>query len=84
MASVYEARIAEQTESVRQIQRTHGKIVVRKFGAVAKLLWPFKTAAHLATIAGCDPRTAERWLSGEYEPPISVVQALLHETFRIQ
>jgi hypothetical protein len=50
-----------------------------KFAAVARLLWPFKTAAHLAAIAGKDERTAKRWLSGEYEPPASVIAAVIIE-----
>lgn len=50
-----------------------------KFAAVARVLWPFKTAAHLAVIAGKDERTAKRWLSGEYEPPGSVIAAVILE-----
>lgn len=54
-----------------------------KFGAVCKLLWPHKTAAHLAAIAGNrDERTAKRWLAGEYDPPVVVVLAVLSEMFR--
>jgi hypothetical protein len=60
------------------------RIVTRRFGAVARVLWPFKTAAHLASIAGVDERTAKRWLSGEYEPPICIVTAVIDETFRKQ
>jgi hypothetical protein len=52
-----------------------------KFGAVCKVLWPEKTAAHLATIAGRDERTAKRWLSGEYEPPVVVLLAVIHKMF---
>ena len=52
---------------------------VRKFGPVAKLLWPFKTAAVLADIAGSNTRTAERWLFGEYEPPAIVIAAVIVE-----
>lgn len=48
-----------------------------KFAAVARLLWPSKTAAHMAAIAGKDERTAKRWLSGEYEPPASVIAAVI-------
>lgn len=60
------------------------KIVPRKFYAVAKVLWPVKTAACLAAIARCDERTAKRWLAGESEPPISVACAMFHEIFREQ
>lgn len=58
------------------------KIVLRKFGAVAKVLWPHNTAAHLAAIAGTDERTGKRWLRGEHLPPITVVLACLNEMFR--
>lgn len=60
------------------------KIVPRKFGGVAKYLWPVKTAASLAAIAKCDERTAKRWLSGEYEPPLSVILAVIAEMLREQ
>lgn len=50
-----------------------------KFAAVARLLWPEKTAAHLASIAGKDERTAKRWLAGEYEPPAIVIAAIIVE-----
>ena len=61
-----------------------GKIVPRRFSAVAKLLWPNKTAACLAAIAKADERTAKRWLRGEHEPPLSVVMAIIHEMMREQ
>lgn len=53
-----------------------------KFAAVCKVLWPHKTAAHLASIAGNrDERTAKRWLAGEYDPPVIVVLAVMHKMF---
>ena len=76
--------VASATEIHRQESRVATKLSVTKFGPVAKLLWPFKTAAHLAEIAGTNQRTAERWLSGEFEPPICIAQAILAETFRKQ
>lgn len=60
------------------------KLVPRRFSAVAKVLWPNKTAEHLAYIAKADKRTARRWLSGEYEPPLSVILAIMHEMLREQ
>jgi hypothetical protein len=60
------------------------KLVPRRFSAVAKVLWPVKTAACLAAIAKCDERHAKRFLSGEYEPPLSVVLAVIHEMLREQ
>ncbi len=67
-----------------QFRQGADKIVSRKFGAVAKVLWPTKTAAYIAAIAGRDERTAARWLSGEFEPPIIVVLAVVQEIFRQQ
>ena len=73
--------VASATEIARHECQHPDKIVVRKFGRVAKLLWPVKTAATLAAIAGTTPRTAERWLSGEFEPPYCIVEATMHEIF---
>ncbi len=53
-----------------------------KFGAVARVIWPTKTSAHVAAIAGVDDRTAKRWLSGQYDPPAVVVAALISEIFK--
>lgn len=55
------------------------KIVRRKFGPVAKVLWPQNTEAHVAAIADVDVRTARRWLSGEFEPPGIVIAAVVVE-----
>jgi hypothetical protein len=80
MRSIYEAKVTEARESERRIRRGADKIVgITQFGKVAKVLWPLKTAAHLASIAKKDPRTAERWLSGEFEPPGVVIAAIVIE-----
>lgn len=60
------------------------KIVPRKFGMVARVLWPGKTAAQLAFIASTDERTAKRWLRGEHEPPTNVMLACIVEMLRKQ
>ena len=56
-------------------------VLPNKFGPVCKLLWPEKTAANIAAIGGRDERTAKRWLSGEYEPPIHVLLAIINKMF---
>lgn len=81
MQSAYEQRFGAAREIDRQIRQGADKIVSRKFGAVAKVLWPAKTAAHLAAIAETNERTAARWLSGEFEPPICVVLAVVNKMF---
>ena len=55
------------------------KIVTALFGDVARVVWPVKTAATLAALAGKDERTAKRWLAGEFEPPGVVIAALIVE-----
>ena len=84
MRSVYEERVAEASSTARQLRQGTDKIVRRKFGAVAKVVWPHKTAAHLASIARTNERTAWRWLSGEYEPPAVVIAAIIVEITTLQ
>lgn len=79
MRSVYEEQVASASQTERQLRQGTDRIVSRKFGAVAKLLWPIKTAAQLAVIANTNERTAWRWLSGEYEPPAVVIAAIIVE-----
>lgn len=80
MRSVYETKVAEATETQCRIRQGADRIViVNQFGKVAKVLWPLKTAAHLATIAGKDERSAARWLSGEHEPPGIIIAAIVLE-----
>lgn len=71
-------------ENDRQVRRGTDKIVGRKFGRVAKILWPEATAATVATIGGASVRTAERWMAGEFEPPGVVLAAAILEMIRIQ
>lgn len=54
-------------------------VISINFGRHAKLAWPLKTAAHIAAIAGISERHAARILSGEFEPPASVLVALMAE-----
>jgi hypothetical protein len=74
--------VAVAMELQGQFRPEQDKIVTRKFGAVAKVLWPDKTAAHIASIAGADERTAKRWLAGEFEPPAIVIAAIIVEITR--
>lgn len=83
MRTAYEDRVEEARLTERQIRHGTDKIVSRKFGSVAKVLWPFKTAACLAAIAGKDERTAARWLAGEFEPPAIIIAAIIVEITRI-
>lgn len=62
-------------ETVAASRKNRGQ----KFAAVARALWPVKTSANLAVIAGSNERTAKRWLSGEFEPPAIVIAAVIVE-----
>ena len=75
--------LASAREIERHVLQHPDKIVsVGEFGKVAKVLWPFKTAAQLASLAGKDERTAARWLSGEFEPPNCIVLATIEKIFK--
>ncbi len=83
MQSTYEARSGEQTEIKRRGMRGEDVFVrTTKFHDVCKKLWPHeKLDAFLAAHAKRDPRTARRWLDGEFEPPICIVKLVMGEIF---
>ncbi len=62
-----------------QFRPGEDKIVRRLFGDVAKVIWPDKTDMVIADIAKCDPRTARRYLAGEFEAPAIVIAAIIVE-----
>lgn len=65
----------QETTRARRIAETPD------FPRVAKILWPDKTAATLASLVGANARTAERWVSGEIEPPYCVIELTMHRIF---
>ena len=80
------SRFGNSLQVINEIQATYvpsrdALVPAPKFGAVCKLLWPEKTAAHLAALSGRDERTAKRWLAGEYEPPVVVLMAVIIKMF---
>lgn len=75
--------IRNANEMRGQLRPSRDKIVPRKFGAVAKILWT-KPAEHIAAIAGVDVRTGKRILRGESDVPASVVLAACAEMLRRQ
>jgi hypothetical protein len=75
-------RIEEARKIEGRLSTGSDKIVPPpKFGDVCRVLWPNKTAAHIAAIAHREERTAKRWLAGEFEPPICVVVAVVQKMF---
>jgi hypothetical protein len=82
MLSVSERQIAEARAIEGHIVSGGDKIVPPpNWVWFARRCWPEKTAAHLATIAQRDERTAKRWLSGEFEPPNAVMSAIIAKLF---
>lgn len=79
MRSVFGNAAVVSREIQGQFRQGTDKIVSRKFGAVAKCIWPNKTAACLAAIADTNERTAARWLAGEFEPPACIIAAIIVE-----
>ena len=80
MRGNYERQVAEQIEIQGHVASGKDTLVPPpNWVDCAKRWWPFKTAAHLAAIGGYDERTAKRWLSGEYDPPLPVTVALMQK-----
>lgn len=52
------------------------RIVKTVVGAVCRAIWPDKTDAQVATICGCDPRNARRYMSGEIPMPSVLLAAI--------
>lgn len=54
-----------------ETQRTNVRPGEQMFGSVlsdvARTLWPAKTAAHIAAVAGCTERAVEFYLAGDRE-----------------
>jgi len=78
------SRIEQAREIERRLRQGDDKIVAPPIWTeFARLCWPLKTAAHLAALAGdkTTERTAQRWLSGEFDPPNTVMAALIAKLF---
>jgi hypothetical protein len=74
--------VATATEIARQnLQRPDRIVGPTDFYKCAKVLWPLSTAADLAVIGRASTRTAERWLSGEIEPPNAIVIETMRRLF---
>ena len=82
MSGVLQARVEEARKIEGRIVSGADEIVQPPLWTdVAKLIWPEKTDAELAAIAKRDPRTARRWLSGEFEPPNIIVTTIIKRIF---
>lgn len=82
MRAVSSAARAPSTESPRTEihlpEQSFGSIL----GDVARLLWPSKTAAHLAAAAGCGERAAEMYLASDRDWSGDAVAAIMAEILK--
>lgn len=66
--------------------RTDVRVPEQSFGSilseVAKLLWPRKTAAHVAAIVGCSERAAEFYLAGDRDWSGDALAAIVAEILK--
>ena len=79
MHGTLQRRISEAREIERHIMQGRDKIVAEpRWVDMVRKKWPFKTTTYLACCDGTerDKRTAERWVSGEFDPPMPVVLKL--------
>ena len=76
-ASATASAVATRTTRtlVRQDEQLFGSILTQ----LAKLLWPTKTAAHLAAKIGCGERAAEFYLAGGRDWSGDAVAAIVSE-----
>lgn len=63
---------------VRQDEQVFGSCL----GEVARTLWPVKTAANIAAMAGCTERAAEFYLSGQRDWSGDAIAAIVSEILK--
>jgi hypothetical protein len=76
------ARAERASESVRTPVRRDEQSFGSILSDVARLLWPTKTAAHVAAIVGCTERAAEFYLSGQREWSGDALAAIVAEILK--
>lgn len=64
----------------RNVRRINGHRI--RFSDLARFAWPDKTKFHLAHLTRVDPRTCQRWLDGQNEPPAEALGIILNEIMR--
>ena len=72
-----------------ETQRASADASEQSFGAVgsvlssiSRMLWPIKTAAHIAAATNCSVRAAEMWLAGDREWSGDAIAAIVSEILK--
>lgn len=81
MQSTYEARAGEQTTIQRKVLQGSAEICSNNFAKHCKIIWPTKTAEHLALAIGCSVRAAAYQLSGEHPPTDKTMLVIINKIF---
>jgi hypothetical protein len=79
MRTVYERELANASKIERAIVQGDARLCRPAFGIVCKALWPIKTAEKLASLVGCGVRAAAYEISGEREPSVQSLLAVMIE-----
>lgn len=74
--------LARASESPRPTGRDTDQSVGDVLSNISRVLWPAKTAAHVAAVSGCTERAAERYLAGDREWSGDAVAAIVAEVLR--
>ena len=82
MASVSSTARVRATETARTLVQRDEQSFGSIFADVARLLWPSKTAAHLAAAVGCSERAAEFYLAGQRDWSGDALAAIVAEIMR--
>jgi hypothetical protein len=77
MHGTWQKRRDEQTNIQRNIMQGTATLCSSPFGRACKGVWPVKTAEELASRAGCSVRAAAYQLSGEHDPSVQSMLALV-------
>jgi hypothetical protein len=81
MRRLSEVRAAPSTGTIRTSVESE-PAAEQVFAALARLLWPTKTAAHLGAAAGCSERAAEFYLAGDRDWSGDAVTAIVSEVLK--
>ena len=82
MRTAYEERSAEQIQIQRNVLQGNARICSGNFGKHCKVIWPTKTAEHLALAVGCSVRAAAYQISGEHPPSDRAMLAVINAIFK--
>lgn len=75
---IHESPSAFRAIAIARTPVPQGEHPFPNFVTAARALWPHKTAAHLAALAGVTERAAKFWLAGDREPSAEAFMAVFN------